>query len=77
MPNYQKIHKLLEEAAIKVFDEACKDGEYFNSLEFKVVMNSDNGGFETIVFHRTKPGFFSETYEKEKATSTDNSQVAE
>jgi hypothetical protein len=56
--DYSKIHTLLEECSEKVFNETLKDGEYFESLEFTVRLGSDRGGFENIIVHKTKPGFF-------------------
>lgn len=56
--NYTKIKKLLEDCASKVFDEAIKGGDYFQSLKFEVRLDDDAGGFESVLVHRTKRGFF-------------------
>ena len=59
--NKNKIHTILEKAAKQVFDEALVDGDYFKSLEFKVELETpDMGGFETVIIHKSKDGFFSE-----------------
>ena len=61
--NYNQIHKLLEDCAEKIFDKVTKEGEYFHSLRFEVKLESDMGGFETVVVHRSKPGFFEDKVE--------------
>ena len=58
--NYNQIHKLLEDCAQKVFDLVSKEGEYFHSLNFEVKLMADQGGFEAVVIHRSKDGFFGE-----------------
>lgn len=58
--NYGKIHKILEESADRIFAVCNKDGDYFLSLNFEVKVEADSGGFETIVTHRSKKGFFEE-----------------
>jgi hypothetical protein len=56
--DYSKIHTLLEDCAKKVFDAAIKEGDFFESLEFTVTLGSESGGFENVIVHKTKKGFF-------------------
>lgn len=62
--NLAKVHRILEQSADRVFDTCVKDGDYFLSLNFEVKVQSDKGGFETVITHRTKKGFFEESEEK-------------
>jgi len=55
---------MLEKCANHVFDETIKDGDYFQSLEFRVVLEGNTGGFETVIIYKTKDGFFETDPEK-------------
>lgn len=61
--DYSEIHTLLEECAEKIFHTSLKNGDYFQSLEFTVRLGSDRGGFENVIVHKTKQGFFEEVKE--------------